>query len=120
MMNFLRIPALLALCCAAALALPARADDAAFDAAMQLYERNHWPAAFTALSRLADAGEAEAARIATLMWRHGPALYGSRLTPSDAQVGRWVAIGATGLRDRAERESTATFPARRMTSAGDR
>lgn len=120
MMNFLQIRVLLALCCAAALALPARADDSAFDAALQLYERNHWPAAFTALSRLADAGDAEAARVATLMWRHGPALYGSTFTPSAEQVGRWWAARATGARDHGERESTATFPARRMTSSGDR
>lgn len=53
-------------------ATPARAAgegaaDAAFDAALVAYERNHWQQAYDAFASLADQGHREAARIALLM-----------------------------------------------------
>jgi hypothetical protein len=81
----------LALFCAA---LPARAqeadDRAAFEAAMQAYERNHWPQAYAALAQLADRGHPEAARIALQMWSHGPKLYGTAFTATSRQVAFWT------------------------------
>lgn len=80
----------LTLACAA---LPARAqeadDPAAFDAALQAYERNHWPQAYAALARLADRGHPEAARIALQMWAHGPKLYGTEFNATARQVSFW-------------------------------
>jgi hypothetical protein len=65
-----------------------------FEAAMEAYERNHWLEAFTALARLADHGHAEAARIASLMQRHGTALYGMHFATAPGQLQRWA--GARG------------------------
>ena len=44
--------------------------------ALQAYERNHWPQAFSAFMVLANQGHAESARVVLLMHRHGPGLYG--------------------------------------------
>ncbi len=87
--------AALALLCAL---LPAHAqqapdaaeDSAAFDAAMQAYERNHWPQAWAALARLADRGHPEAARIALQMWTHGPRLYGTEFAATSRQITLWT------------------------------
>lgn len=72
--------AALALCSAAqsslAQAVPETPAAREFEAALAEYERNHWPQAYEALTRLADEGHPEAARIALLMRRYGPALYG--------------------------------------------
>lgn len=59
------------------------------DAAMRAYEVNHWPQAYAAFAALADQGHAEAARVALLMRRHGPALYGQRFAADDRQVELW-------------------------------
>ena len=67
-----------------------KAADAAFAQAMAHYEQNHWPQAFEALSTLADQGHGDAQRIALLMWRHGPQLYGLRLQASAEQRQRWA------------------------------
>lgn len=67
-----------------------QAADAAFAQAMADYEQSHWPQAFEALSALADQGHGEAQRIALLMWRHGPQLYGLRLQASAEQRQRWA------------------------------
>jgi hypothetical protein len=58
------------------------------------YERGHWPEAFAAFATLADLGEAEAARIAVLMWRFGPALYRTEFSASPDQIQRWVRLAA--------------------------
>lgn len=84
---------LLAAPAGAADALPA---DARFDAAMAAYERNHWRAAHEALAALADAGHVEAARLAWLMARHGPALYGSDFGPPSARARQWLAAASAG------------------------
>lgn len=81
---------ILAALAAAALALPAHADDALRERARQLYEDCHWQQAFEAYARLAEAGDVEAARIASLMARHGVMLYGTRFPASADQVERWL------------------------------
>ena len=52
-------------------------------------ERNHWPEAFELLTRLADAGDPEASRLALQMWRYGHALYGQRFEARKDQIERW-------------------------------
>lgn len=93
-----RVIVVLALFAGAAAAQPThRSDtDRAFDAAMVAYERNHWDAAYTAFSALADRGNPEAARIALQMWLHGPALYRMSFAANTQQVGRWARLWACG------------------------
>ena len=81
----------LALFAGAAAAQPTPPADAAtaFDAAMAAYERNHWQAAYAGFTALADAGHAEAARIAGQMWLHGPVLYRTSFAATAQQVVRW-------------------------------
>lgn len=86
--------ALLALCCGATLAPGLLAAEDPLVEALQCYERNQWPQAFAALSELADGGNAEAARIAALMWRYGRMLYGVEFQASASQVARWQALAS--------------------------
>ncbi|MBL8325691.1 MAG: hypothetical protein JNJ89_12120 [Rubrivivax sp.] len=79
----------LALASAICLALPAQAQPEEFRRALQAYEDCHWPQAFEGFARLADAGDAEAARIAALMARHGPALYGRAFEVQPPRLARW-------------------------------
>jgi hypothetical protein len=82
----------------------------AFDAALIDYERNHWPQAFAALARLADAGHPEAARIAWQMWRYGGALYRHDFAASARQVQAWSRLqGCSG--DAASRACAAALQA---------
>jgi len=67
-----------------------------FDEAFAAYERNHWPEAYRAMSALAERGNADAARIAVQMWRHGPKLYGQSFTASKAQVEDWTQLWGCG------------------------
>lgn len=69
--------------CAAA---DARAGEARF-----AYENGHYARAFELFAGLADAGDAEAARIALQMHRLGPALFGQRFDASEARLMRWLA-----------------------------
>jgi hypothetical protein len=67
-----------------------------FDAAMVDYQRQHFAAAFDALSRLADAGHAEAARVALLMHANGPRLYGQRFDAAPQRRTAWLDAASTG------------------------
>ncbi|HEX4510676.1 MAG TPA: hypothetical protein VH328_11365 [Burkholderiaceae bacterium] len=58
-------------------------------AAMESYRARQWPQAFEALSELADAGDAHAARVAELMARQGPQLFGHRFDVSPERLARW-------------------------------
>jgi hypothetical protein len=58
------------------------------------YEHGHWLEAFAAFARLADRCEAEPARIAVLMWRHGPMLYRAEFEASREQIQRWARLAA--------------------------
>lgn len=61
------------------------------------YEHGHWREAFAVFAALVDRCEAEPARIAVLMWRHGPSLYRAEFDASREQIQRWarLAAGAT-------------------------
>ncbi|MEP7056803.1 MAG: hypothetical protein ABI809_03400 [Caldimonas sp.] len=89
-----------------ALALPGAAPahaieiaSAGFDAAREAYQQGRWEAAYAAFSALADRDDAEAARIALLMHRHGLPLYRVALAARAEQRLRWqIAASATGPR----------------------
>lgn len=55
------------------------------------YENGHYARAFDLFAELADAGHAEATRIALQMHRLGPALFGQRFDASEARLARWLA-----------------------------
>lgn len=60
-----------------------------FADALQLYRHGHFDAAYERFVHLADTGHAESARIALVMLRHGPDLYGSQWSATPDQVGAW-------------------------------
>ena len=92
---------------ATAAAQPATVE---FDAALEAYEINHWPEAYRAMSRLADGGNAEAARVALQMKRFGPALYGHRFEATPYQELSWTWLQQCGA-DCADRlKQTAVSP----------
>jgi hypothetical protein len=80
--------ALVAVCMA--LAGP-RPESAAvrYRAAMEAYQAQQWPQAYAALAALADAGNASAARVAAMMARQGPLLFGQRFDVSPERLARW-------------------------------
>lgn len=57
--------------------------------AMQAYEARQWTRAYEQLAAAADAGDASAARVAAMMARHGPALFGQRFEVSSQRLMRW-------------------------------
>jgi len=67
----------------------------ALEDAQRAYEEGRWAAAYRAFAALADVGDAEAARVAWLMHRHGASLYRTALPASDAQRLHWQRISAT-------------------------
>ena len=69
---------------------PKRLDDAQL-----AYENCHWQEAFAAFAALADHGQPEAARIAVLMQRHGPALYHITFLADAEKVRRWSLLATT-------------------------
>jgi len=73
-------------------AVPAGVDvpDEHFEAAVALYERHRWVAAYEMLGRLADRGDAPASKLALLMLRYGAPLYGTRFTAQPDQIARWA------------------------------
>ena len=60
-----------------------------FQVAMQAYEAQQWPQAYAQLSAAADAGDPAAARVATMMARQGPLLFGQRFDVSAERLQRW-------------------------------
>lgn len=57
---------------------------------MAAYEVRHFHDAYARLVRLADEGHPEAARIALVMARHGPRVYGADLAATLAQRRQWL------------------------------
>jgi hypothetical protein len=57
--------------------------------AMAAYEAQQWPQAYAQLSAAADAGDPAAARVATMMARQGPLLFGQRFDVSPERLQRW-------------------------------
>jgi hypothetical protein len=71
--------------------LPGQAStESAFSCAMDQFGSMRFAAAFEALAPLADAGHAEAARIALLMRAHGPRLFGQRFEVDAPRRERWL------------------------------
>ena len=73
----------------------AAADDDGFGAAMQNYDDCHYAIAYDRLAVLADGGHAEAARIALLMVRYGPELYGDRWSASPYRIKHWMQLASS-------------------------
>jgi hypothetical protein len=73
-------------------AVPAGVDapDEHFEAAVALYERHRWAAAYEMLCRLADRGDAPASKLALLMLRYGAPLYGTRFSARPERIARWA------------------------------
>jgi hypothetical protein len=65
------------------------ADDTTYADALQLYRSGRWSAAYGRFVRAADGGNADAARIALLMLRHGRDLYGTEWAAAPSQVSTW-------------------------------
>lgn len=82
---------------AAGTASLASSERARFEEAQQLYRIGRWSAAYGRFATLADRGNADAARMALQMLRHGPDLYGTDWSASASQVASWeAAIAASG------------------------
>ena len=62
-----------------------------FRTAMQAYDAQQWPQAYAQLSAAADAGDPAAARVAAMMARQGPLLFGQRFDVSPERLQRWDA-----------------------------
>lgn len=77
----------------ATLATAAPEDDS-FSTAMQDYDDCHYTVAFRTLAALADGGHPGAARIALLMVRFGPQLYGSQWAASPDQIDKWARVAS--------------------------
>lgn len=77
---------------AAASAQPSADKQPSLVEAMDSYERCQWGTAFEQLAALADGGHAESARIALLMARLGPTMYGSRFDTGAQQRERWLTL----------------------------
>ena len=60
-----------------------------FRVAMEAYEAQQWPQAYAQLSAAADAGDPAAARVATMMARQGPLLFGQHFDVSPERLQRW-------------------------------
>ena len=58
-------------------------------AAMQTYQSQMWPQAYAQLAALADAGDPSAARVAAMMARQGPLLFGQRFDVTPDRLARW-------------------------------
>ena len=65
---------------------------ASFDVAIAAYERGEWGPAFEMLQRLADAGDALAAKLVLLMLRYGAPLYGTHFSAMPRQIARWARV----------------------------
>ena len=60
-----------------------------FRMAMEAYEAQQWPQAYAQLSAAADAGDPAAARVAAMMARQGPLLFGQHFDVSAERLQRW-------------------------------
>ena len=58
-------------------------------AAMAAYQAQQWPQAYEEFAALADHGDAPAARVAAMMVRQGPQLFGQRFDVSPERLARW-------------------------------
>ena len=71
-------------------AATAAESEETFEAAVALYERRRWDAAYEMLCRLANRGDASASKLALLMMRYGESLYGTRYGARPDLIARWA------------------------------
>ena len=68
------------------------AQQAMFALAVESFREHHYAAAYGRFVRLADAGDARSAQLALMMYRNGPALFGSEWDATPEQLEHWSAI----------------------------
>jgi hypothetical protein len=76
----------------------------AFDRAIEHFAQGRWSEAFEQLVPLADAGDREAARIATLMTTRGPRLFGRSFPASPLQRKHWHLVASRAYTTKTMRE----------------
>lgn len=83
-----------ALLSAAFAAYPAKPADPhyMFQQALEEYKAGRATSAYGKFMTLADAGDPEAARIALIMLRHGPEMYGTAWGASQPQIDHWILL----------------------------
>lgn len=91
------VAAILLLCAVEAIATttpatPVTSSDATFKQAMEQHKLGNWSHAYGRFSALADGGDAEAARIALFMLRHGSDMYGLEWGASQPQIDQWTKL----------------------------
>jgi len=64
----------------------------AFDAALAEFKDGRRTAAYGHFAQLADAGDAESARIALVLLRHGPEMAGTAWGASQPQIDNWMRL----------------------------
>ena len=79
-----------------------------FRMAMEAYEAQQWPQAYAQLSAAADAGDPAAARVAAMMARQGPLLFGQSFEVSRERLLRWEQAMHGSLPKAAEAGTTFT------------
>jgi hypothetical protein len=92
-----------------------------YRAAMESYQAREWPRAYEELSSLADEGDASAARVAAMMARQGPVLFGQRFDVSPERLARWERTmrgDAVALADAGSRRLPLTFRGTDARTAG--
>jgi hypothetical protein len=83
---------LLAIGCAAPLAHAAQ--DTAFNEAVKEYRLGRWSTAYGRFFRLANEGDADAARIVLFMYTHGALLYGTLWDANTEDIELWTRLAA--------------------------
>ena len=80
----------------AALDAHARPDhpNRAFQQALAEYKAGHRTIAYGQFMRLADQGDAESARIALMLLRHGEEMHGTAWGASQPQIDRWIRLAS--------------------------
>ena len=81
----------------ATVTLPA-AQQATYTFAVQLFREQRYSAAYGRFARLADKGHIPSAQLALVMFRNGPAMFGSEWDATPEQLERWSALVVNGER----------------------
>jgi len=91
--NFFRPTLAIFLIAASAAALAAEASRVqSLTEAMDQYRQGRWSAAYGRFCVLADDGDAQAARIALVMLRHGSTMHGTLWSASQPQIEHWTQL----------------------------
>jgi hypothetical protein len=69
-------------------------SDAAMNTAMEHYRQGKVSTAYVEFAKLADQGNAEAARIALIMLRYGRRMYGTEWGSSQPQIDLWIRLAS--------------------------